>query len=236
MATNADQRTWRQICISAMSWTALKSSLTAEEWTVTRMLSKVDLLATIALLALKKKAVSSEHERELHVVNLERRRHLDWPEIVPRQYRGRWRHDLTSRQTFSDVFNSRTPTGSHYFGIIYCLKEQHERKTASSQVCDFWSNTSTHAHWLQCRNGGIRQTSANQKRLCLSLSLPSSQKVHSPNLLKRKCISEEVRFGSAIIFHLSELWKAKFSILCDVLLLVRLQEKFELDHSWEWKG
>ena len=70
----------------------------------------------------------------------------------------------------------------------------------------------------------------------LTLSLPSSQKVHSPNLLKRKCISEVVRIGSAIIFHLSELWKAKFSILCDVLLLVRLQEKFDIDHSWEWKG
>ena len=38
-----------------------------------------------------------------------------------------------------------------------------------------------------------------------------------------------------IIFHLSKLWKAKFLILCDVILLVRLQEKFEIDHSWEWK-
>ena len=28
--------------------------------------------------------------------------------------------------------------------------------------------------------------------------------VHSPNLLKRKCISEVVRIGSAIIFHLSK--------------------------------
>ena len=70
----------------------------------------------------------------------------------------------------------------------------------------------------------------------LTLSLPSSQKVHSPNLLKRKCISEVVRIGSAIIFHLSKLWKAKFFILGDVLLLVRLQEKFDIDHSWEWKG
>ena len=65
-------------------------------------------------------------------------------------------------------------------------------------------------------------------KLFLTLSLPSSQKVHSPNLLKRKCISEVVRIVSAIIFHLSELWKAKFSILCDVLLLVRLQEKFDI--------
>ena len=34
-----------------------------------------------------------------------------------------------------------------------------------------------------------------------------------------------------VIFHLSKLWKAKFSILCDVLSLVRLQGKFDVDHS-----
>ena len=56
-----------------------------------------------------------------------------------------------NRELSTYVFDSRTPTGGHYFGIIYCLKEQHERKTASSHVCDFLSNTSTHAHWLQCR-------------------------------------------------------------------------------------
>ena len=38
---------------------------------------------------------------------------------------------------------------------------------------------------------------------------------------------------SSIIFHLSMLRKAKFSIQCDVLFLVRLQGKFEFDHSWE---
>ena len=36
-----------------------------------------------------------------------------------------------------------------------------------------------------------------------------------------------------IIFHLSKRWKAKFFILCDVIFLVRLQGKFEIDHSWE---
>ena len=36
-----------------------------------------------------------------------------------------------------------------------------------------------------------------------------------------------------IIFHLSKLWKAKFFILCDVVFLVRLQGKFEIDHSRE---
>ena len=39
-----------------------------------------------------------------------------------------------------------------------------------------------------------------------------------------------------IIFHLSKLWRAKFFILCDVILLVGLQGKFETDHSWERKG
>ena len=40
-----------------------------------------------------------------------------------------------------------------------------------------------------------------------------AQKVHSPNLLKRKCVSEVVRISSKIIIHLSKLWKAKFPIL-----------------------
>ena len=42
-----------------------------------------------------------------------------------------------------DVSDSRTRIGSHYFGIIHCLKEQNERKTASSLVL---SNPSTHAY------------------------------------------------------------------------------------------
>ena len=63
-----------------------------------------------------------------------------------------------------------------------------------------------------------------------------TQKVHSPNLLKETCIREVVRIVSIIIFRLSKLWKAKFFILCGVTFLVRLQGKFEIDHSWEWKG
>ena len=42
-----------------------------------------------------------------------------------------------------------------------------------------------------------------------------------------------MRIGS--IYHLSKLWKTKFFILCDVIFLVRLQGKFEIDHSWEHK-
>ena len=49
----------------------------------------------------------------------------------------------------------------------------------------------------------------------------------------RKCTSEVVRIGSITIFHLSKLCKAKFFILCDVIFLVSLKEKFEIDHSWE---
>ena len=40
-----------------------------------------------------------------------------------------------------------------------------------------------------------------------------------------------VRIGSVIIFHGSKLSKAKFFILCDVIFLVRLQGKFDIDHS-----
>ena len=64
---------------------------------------------------------------------------------------------------------------------------------------------------------------------------PSSKSPFSQPF-KEKCISEVARIGSIIIFHLRKLWKAKFSILCDVIFLVRLQEKLEIDHSWEFKG
>ena len=33
-----------------------------------------------------------------------------------------------------------------------------------------------------------------------------AQKVHSPNLLKGKCVSDVVRIGSIIISHLSKAW------------------------------
>ena len=55
------------------------------------------------------------------------------------------------------------------------------------------------------------------------------QRVHSPNLPKEKCIGEVVRIVRIIIFHLSKLWKAEFSLLCDVMFLLRLQGEF-----WNW--
>ena len=41
-----------------------------------------------------------------------------------------------------------------------------------------------------------------------------------------------MRIGSIIIFPLTKLWKVKFSILCDVIFLVGMQGKFEIDHSY----
>ena len=85
------------------------------------------------------------------------------------------------------------------------------------------------------------------KRLnTLTLSLPSSKTTTFSQPFKEKRISEVVRIGSIVIFYLSKLWKPKFSILCDVTFLMRLQEKFEIDHahqpafsswgrrSWAW--
>ena len=56
-------------------------------------------------------------------------------------------------------------------------------------------------------------------------SLPSSKSTFSQPS-KEKRISEIVRIGS-----LSQIRNAKFFILCDVILVVRLQGKFEIDHS-----
>ena len=49
-----------------------------------------------------------------------------------------------------------------------------------------------------------------------------------------KCCSENLVVQS--VFHLSKLWKTKFLLLCDVILLVRLEEKFGIDYSWQWMG
>ena len=67
----------------------------------------------------------------------------------------------------------------------------------------------------------------------LNLSLPNSKSTFSQPF-KQKCMSGVVRIGSTITFHLGKLWNAKYFILCDVIFLVRLQGKLEIDHSWEW--
>ena len=43
-------------------------------------------------------------------------------------------------------------------------------------------------------------------------------------------------FCSIIIFHLNKLWNGKFLILCDVLFLARLLEKFDIDHLYFHAG
>ena len=64
----------------------------------------------------------------------------------------------------------------------------------------------------------------------LPLSLLSSKGTFSQPF-KEKCISDVTRICTIIIFHLSKLWTFKFSILRDVLFLVRLQGKLDIDHS-----
>ena len=61
---------------------------------------------------------------------------------------------------------------------------------------------------------------------------PEPKKQILPTYLKkeRKFISEVAIIGCVFIFHLRKLWKAKFSILCDAIFLVRLQGKFDIDH------
>ena len=74
----------------------------------------------------------------------------------------------------------------------------------------------------------------NEVHYHLTLSWLPSWKSTFSQPFKQKCITELVRMGSLITFYLSKLWKTKFFILCDVIFLVRLQGKFEIDHSWEW--
>ena len=63
----------------------------------------------------------------------------------------------------------------------------------------------------------------------LAVTLPNSTSTFTQTF---ESISDVLRIGSIIIFHLSKLRKAKFFMLCDVIFLVRLQGKFDIDHSW----
>ena len=87
-------------------------------------------------------------------------------------------------------------------------------------------------HW---KNRGVRVFRCG---LCYewTLSLPSSKSTFSQPFQREIYISDVVRIDSIIIYPLSKLWNAKFSIMCGVIVLVRVQEKFEVDHSWEWTG
>ena len=64
---------------------------------------------------------------------------------------------------------------------------------------------------------GLCRSHGNNASPVLATLYSQVQNVHSPNLLKRNILREAARIGSMIIFHLTKLWKPKFSILCDVL-------------------
>ena len=60
---------------------------------------------------------------------------------------------------------------------------------------------------------------------CLTLSFPSSKSTFSQPF-KRKYMSAVVRICSIIFLYWSEwIWKAKFSLLCNVIFLARLQSQ-----------
>ena len=63
----------------------------------------------------------------------------------------------------------------------------------------------------------------------LTLSLLSSKNTFSQPF-KEKIYKWGSEICTIIIFHLSKLWKVKFSILCDSIFLVRLRGKFDIDH------
>ena len=84
--------------------------------------------------------------------------------------------------------------------------------------------------------GWVHASSKCSIQMCENFYHSWAHKVYSPNLLKSDCMSDVARICSIITFHLSKLWKVKFSILCDVIFLVRLQGNFDIDHSQEWKG
>ena len=69
----------------------------------------------------------------------------------------------------------------------------------------------------------------------LNLSRPSSKSTFSQPF-KEKCISEVVKLGSIIIVRLSKLWKAFKKFFKSWCYIFGERAKFEIDHSWEWKG
>ena len=68
----------------------------------------------------------------------------------------------------------------------------------------------------------------------LTLSLLSSKSTSSQPF-KDKVYEWGSENWCIIIFYLSKLWKSKLFILRDVMILMRLQGKFDIDHSEEWR-
>ena len=63
------------------------------------------------------------------------------------------------------LFDSWTPTGSHYLEFCIVWGTKRTKKKASSLVPDFLSNMLPHAHWLWCRNSDFWLASVDQKML-----------------------------------------------------------------------
>ena len=99
------------------------------------------------------------HRRSAGFMNTTERdleRHSPWYQLAltsrssPGEFQIRHLHNIPAleiNETFRQISawctaqSIETPTGSHYFGTIYSLKEQHERKATSSNVREFLSTS-----------------------------------------------------------------------------------------------
>ena len=99
----------------------------------------------------------------------------------------------------------------------------------------------THGLAHDRRNGEVRWGPEHQdgnkepnlygrKTEWLTLSLPSAKTTFCLPSKRNVWVKWSSENWYIIIFHLSKLWKAKVFTLCDVIFLVRLQRKFEIDH------
>ena len=77
---------------------------------------------------------------------------------------------------------------------------------------------------LDDREAGVQFVNPIQSNL-------SNHKYYNFRLQVYDCTTNMI--NSIIVFHLSKLSKAKFSILCDVIILARQQGEIEVDHSWD---
>ena len=129
--------------------------------------------------------------------------------------------------------------------IVNCLIECPQVENPGRLILPDWGDW----HKQICSPQGCHSRSSRHKTpkywkafttvrivILLTLSLPRSKKYILPTFSREMPISQVVRVNSIIIIHLSKLWKAKFSLLCDVIFLVGLEGKFDIDHSQEWKG
>ena len=65
---------------------------------------------------------------------------------------------------------------------------------------------------------------------------PQAQTVHSAKLRNVYVRYSENWYNIHLSIWISFEKPSSSNCLCDAIFLMRLKEKFELDHSWEWKG